>query len=107
MNFIAKIRTLEANGYGVWKSHIKKKWENDENRRKVELRSVEKYMKKVARCENPAIARAFTRMIDHQGLNVKVTGFHTEVQMLYTLWFYPKENTFSVALIPEVTQSSS
>jgi len=25
MNFISKIQTLEANGYGVWKSHILKK----------------------------------------------------------------------------------
>jgi len=64
MNFIRKIRTLEANGYGVWKSHIKKKWENDKKRQKVELRNDERYMKKVASCENPAIARAFTRMIE-------------------------------------------
>ena len=71
MNFIRKIRTLEVNGYDVWKSHIKKKWENDKNRQKVELRSVERYLKKVASCENPAIARAFTKMIDYQGLNIK------------------------------------
>ena len=69
MNFISKIRTLEANGYGVWKSHILKKWENDEDRRTVELNSVQTKMENVARCENPAIARAFTRMIDHKGLD--------------------------------------
>ena len=67
MNFIAKIRMLEANGYAVWKSHIYKKWEANEDRRTVELNSVDDKMSKVAQCEDPAIARAFTRMIDHQG----------------------------------------
>ena len=67
MNFISKIRMLEANGYAVWKSHIYKKWENNEDRRTVELNSVDDKMSKVAQCEDPAIARAFTRMIDHQG----------------------------------------
>ena len=67
MNFIRKIRTLEANGYGVWKSHILKKWEDDENRRTVELNSVQTKMENVKSCEDPAIARAFTRMVDHQG----------------------------------------
>jgi len=68
MNFIRKIRTLEANGYGVWKSHILKKWEDDENRRTVELNSVQTKMENVKSCEDPAIARAFTRMVDHQGM---------------------------------------
>lgn len=52
------------------KSH-QKEMGNDKIRQKVELRSVERYMKKVASCENPAIARAFTKMIDYQGLNIK------------------------------------
>lgn len=68
MTFITKIRKLEANGYGVWESHIHKKWENDENRRTVELNSVKEKKEKVAKCENPAIARALTRMVDYQGL---------------------------------------
>lgn len=68
MNFISKIRMLEANGYAVWKSHIYKKWESNEDRRTVELNSVDDKMSKVAQCEDPAIARAFTRMIDHQGM---------------------------------------
>jgi len=67
MNFITKIRMLEANGYAVWKSHLYKKFADDEDRRTVELNSVVDKMKKVAQCEDPAIARAFTRMIDHQG----------------------------------------
>ena len=67
MSFITKIRMLEANGYAVWKSHLYKKYEDDEDRRTVELNSVEKKIKRVAQCEDPAIARAFTRMIDHQG----------------------------------------
>ena len=67
MNFITKIRELEANGYAVWKSHIYKKWEDNEDRRTVELNSVDGKVRKVAECEDPAIARAFTRMIDHQG----------------------------------------
>jgi len=67
MNFITKIRALEANGYGVWKSHIKKKWEDDEARRTVELNSVQAKMENVRNCENPAIARAFTRMVEYQG----------------------------------------
>ncbi|PFX15438.1 Tolloid-like protein 2 [Stylophora pistillata] len=66
MNFIARIRLLEANGYAVSKSHIYKKYEDNEYRRTVELNSVDNKMKKVAQCEDPAIARAFTRMIDHQ-----------------------------------------
>ena len=67
MNFISKIRMLEANCYAVWKSRIYKKWENNEDRRTVELNNVDDKMSKVAQCEDPAIARAFTRMIDHQG----------------------------------------
>ena len=67
MSFITKIRMLEANGYAVWKSHLYKKFADNEDRRTVELNSVVEKMKKVAQCEDPAIARAFTRMIDHQG----------------------------------------
>ena len=67
MNFISEIRKLEANGYAVWKSHSYKKWEDNENRRKLELDMVEGEMAKVEGCENPTIARAFTTMIDHRG----------------------------------------
>ena len=68
MNFISKIRTLEANVFGVWKSHILKKYENDEDRRTMELKSVQAKMENVAKRENLAIARSFTRMTDYQGL---------------------------------------
>ncbi|KAL9964336.1 hypothetical protein ACROYT_G027964 [Oculina patagonica] len=67
MHFITKIRMLQTNGYGVWKSHLYKKFEDNEDRRTVELNVFEKRMKDVAECEDPAIAKAFTRMIDHQG----------------------------------------
>ena len=76
MNFITKIRALEANGYGVWKSHIKKKWEDDEARRTVELNSVQAKMENVRNCENPAIARAFTRMVEYQGKGWQLTVTH-------------------------------
>jgi len=67
MNFIANIRVLKANGYTIWKSQIYEKWEDNEHRRTVELKSVQDTMKRVAQCEDPAIARAFTKMIDLQG----------------------------------------
>ena len=67
MTFITRIRMLEANGYAVWKGHIEKKYEDNEDRRTLELDSVNNKMGRVAECEDPAIARAFTRMIDHQG----------------------------------------
>ena len=70
MNFISKIRMLEADGYGVWRGHILKKYESEENRRNVELNSLESKINNVEKCENPAIARAFTRMIDRQGLYI-------------------------------------
>ena len=68
MNFITNIRMLEANAYGVWKSHILKKYENDEERQKMETNNIQMKIDNVAKRENAAIARAFTRITDYQGL---------------------------------------
>jgi len=100
MNFISKIRMLEANGYAVWKSHIYKKWENNEDRRTVELNSVDDKMSKVAQCEDPAIARAFTRMIDHQGTPAygRIRWSHTYENVTYNDWGQRVENVYDRCL---------
>ena len=59
---------LEANAYGVWKSHILMKYENDEERQIMETNNIQMKIDNVAKRENAAIARAFTRITDYQGL---------------------------------------
>lgn len=100
MNFIAKIRELEANGYAVWKSHIYKKWEDNENRRTVELNSVDGKMRRVSECEDPAIARAFTRMIDHQGTPAygRIRWSHTYENVTYNDWGERQVDTYDRCL---------
>ncbi|PFX28976.1 hypothetical protein AWC38_SpisGene6250 [Stylophora pistillata] len=100
MNFIARIRLLEANGYAVWKSHIYKKYEDNEYRQTVELNSVDNKMRNVAQCEDPAIARAFTRMIDHQGTPAygRIRWSHTYSNDTYNDWGEREEDKYERCL---------
>ena len=67
MEFISRVRLLEANGYAVRKNFVKKKYRNNTARRNIEVRAIDNRMEETKTCEDPAIARAMSRMVDHQG----------------------------------------
>ena len=67
MEFISRFRLLEANGYAVRKNFVKKKYKDDTARKNVEVRKINTRMEKTKTWEDPAIARAMSRMVDHQG----------------------------------------
>lgn len=70
MEFISRVRLLEANGYAVRKNFVKKKYKGDTARKNIEVRKINTRMEETKRCEDPAIARAMSRMVDHQGWSV-------------------------------------
>ena len=67
MEFISRFRLLEANGYAVRKNFVKKKYKDDTARKNIEVRKINTRMEKTKTWEGPAIARAMSRMVDHQG----------------------------------------
>ena len=68
MNFISRVRLLETNGYAIRKNYIKKKYEDNEERKNTELRRISSRVEELTTCEDPAIATAMSTMVDHQGL---------------------------------------
>ena len=70
MEFISRVRLLEANGYAVRKNFVKKKYKDDTARKNIEVRKINTRMEETKTCEDPAIARAMSRMVDHQGWSV-------------------------------------
>ena len=67
MEFISRVRLLEANGYAVRKNFVMKKYKDNTARNNTEVRRINTRMEQTKRCEDPAIARAMSRMVDHQG----------------------------------------
>ena len=67
MEFISRVRLLEANGYAVRKNFVKKKYEDNTPRKNIEIRKIDTRMEETKACEDPAIAKAMSRMVDHQG----------------------------------------
>ena len=67
MEFISRVRLLEANGYAVRKNFVMKKYKDNTARKNTEVRRINTRMEQTKRCEDPAIARAMSRMVDHQG----------------------------------------
>lgn len=67
MEFISRVRLLEANGYAVRKNFVQKKYKDDTVRKNIEVRKINTRMEETKSCEDPAIARAMSRMVDHQG----------------------------------------
>ena len=70
MEFISRVRFLEANGYAVRKNFVEKKYRNNTERKNVEIGKIDTRMEEIKTCEDPAIARAMSRMVDHQGWSV-------------------------------------
>ena len=70
MEFISRVRLLEANGYAVRKNFVKKKYKDDTARKNIEIRKIDTRMEETKACEDPAIAKAMSRMVDHQGWSV-------------------------------------
>lgn len=67
MEFISRVRLLEANGYAVRKNFVQKKYKDDTVRKNIEVRKINTRMEETKTCEDPAIARAMSRMVDNQG----------------------------------------
>ena len=67
MAFISRVRLLEANGYAVRKNFVMKKYKDNTARNCTEVRTINTRMERTKTCEDPAIARAMSRMVDHQG----------------------------------------
>lgn len=67
MKFISRVRLLEANGYAVRKNFVQKKYKDDTVRKNIEVRKINTRMEETKTCEDPAIARAMSRMVDNQG----------------------------------------
>ena len=67
MEFISRVRLLEANGYAVRKNFVQKKYKDDTVRKNIEVRKINTRMGETKTCEDPAIARAMSRMVDNQG----------------------------------------
>ena len=70
MEFISRVRLLEANGYAVRKNFVKKKYKDDTALMNNELGKINTRMEQTKTCEDPAIAKAMSRMVDHQGWSV-------------------------------------
>ena len=70
MEFISRVRLLEANGYAVRMNFVKKKYKDDTARKNIEVRKINTRMEQTKTCEDPAIAKAMSRMVDHQGWSV-------------------------------------
>ncbi|CAH3150409.1 unnamed protein product [Pocillopora meandrina] len=68
MEFISRVRLLEANGYAVRMNFVKKKYKDDTARKNIEVRKINTRMEQTKTCEDPAIAKAMSRMVDHQGI---------------------------------------
>ena len=67
MEFISRVRLLEVNGYAVRKNFVKKKYKDNTARKNIEVNKIDSRMEETKTCEDPAIARAMSRMVDHQG----------------------------------------
>ena len=68
MNFISRVRLLETNGYAIRKNYIEEKYESNVARKDVETIKINSRIEETTQCEDPAIARAMSTMVDHQGL---------------------------------------
>lgn len=85
MGFISRVRLLEANGYAARKNFVKKKYKDDTARKDIELRKINTRMEETKTWEDPAIARAMSRMVDHQGWWVLKNVFLERGKRKYSL----------------------
>lgn len=70
MEFISRVRLLEANGYAVRTNFVMKKYKDNTARKYTELTKINTRMEQTKTCEDSAIARAMSRMVDHQGIPI-------------------------------------
>lgn len=83
MEFISRVRLLEANGYAVRMNFVKKKYRDDTARKNIEVRKINTRMEQTKTCEDPAIAKAMSRMVDHQGRSVLKNASFEHLENIY------------------------
>ena len=105
MEFISRVRLLEANGYAVRMNFVKKKYRDDTARKNIEVRKINTRMEQTKTCEDPAIAKAMSRMVDHQGRSVLKNASFEHLENIYILLILIEDSWLSVIWASETVKS--
>lgn len=62
---------------------VKKKYRDDTARKNIEVRKINTRMEQTKTCEDPAIAKAMSRMVDHQGRSVLKNASFEHLENIY------------------------